>query len=66
MTVSGNTEYGLASYVYTNDLDRAVRVTDGLGFAIIGLNDINPTSALMPSGGLGGERHRPRGRTAWS
>ena len=51
--MANDTEYGLASYVYTNDLDRATRVTEALNFAIIGLNDINPTAASVPFGGMG-------------
>jgi succinate-semialdehyde dehydrogenase/glutarate-semialdehyde dehydrogenase len=51
--MANDTEYGLASYVYTSDLDRAVRVTEALDFAIVGLNDINPTSASVPFGGMG-------------
>ena len=51
--MANDTEYGLASYVYTSNLDRAVRVTEALDFAIIGLNDINPTSASVPFGGIG-------------
>ncbi len=47
------TEYGLASYVYTNDLGRATRVSEALRFGIVGINDINPTAAAAPFGGIG-------------
>jgi succinate-semialdehyde dehydrogenase/glutarate-semialdehyde dehydrogenase len=53
LEMANDTEYGLASYVYTNDLDRATRVTEALNFAIVGLNDINPTAASVPFGGMG-------------
>ena len=50
--MANDTNYGLASYIYTNDLSRAFRVSEALRFAIIGINDINPTSAAAPFGGM--------------
>lgn len=50
---ANDTEYGLASYVYTNDLGRAVRVSEALRFGIVGVNDIDPTGAAAPFGGVG-------------
>jgi succinate-semialdehyde dehydrogenase / glutarate-semialdehyde dehydrogenase len=50
---ANDTEYGLASYVYTTDLGRAVRVSEALRFGIVGVNDINPTAAAAPFGGVG-------------
>lgn len=50
---ANDTEYGLASYVYTKDLGRAVRVSEALRFGIVGVNDINPTAAAAPFGGIG-------------
>jgi succinate-semialdehyde dehydrogenase/glutarate-semialdehyde dehydrogenase len=49
---ANRTTYGLASYVYTNNLSRAVRIAEALRFGIIGINDINPTSAAAPFGGI--------------
>lgn len=46
--------YGPASYVYTNDLGRAVRATEALRFGIVGVNDPDPTGIATFSGG-GGE-----------
>ncbi|WP_233509744.1 NAD-dependent succinate-semialdehyde dehydrogenase [Actinomadura craniellae] len=50
---ANDTEYGLASYLYTTDLGRAARVSEALRFGIVGVNDINPTAAAAPFGGIG-------------
>jgi succinate-semialdehyde dehydrogenase/glutarate-semialdehyde dehydrogenase len=50
--MANDTIYGLAAYLYTKDLSRALRVSEALRFAIIGINDINPTSAAAPFGGM--------------
>ena len=50
--LANDTNYGLAAYVYTNDLSPALRLGEGLRFGIIGVNDVNPTSASVPFGGM--------------
>jgi succinate-semialdehyde dehydrogenase/glutarate-semialdehyde dehydrogenase len=50
--LANDTTYGLASYLYTNDLSRALRVSEQLQFGIVGINDVNPTSAAAPFGGI--------------
>ena len=61
--MANDTDYGLAAYLYTNDISRAIRVSEALRFAIVGVNDINPTSAAAPFGGMKesglGPRRRP-------
>lgn len=52
LTMANDTHYGLAAYVYTQNLSRAMRLFEGLHFGIIGINDINPTSAAAPFGGM--------------
>ncbi len=49
---ANDTAYGLAAYLYTDDISRAWRIAEGLRFGIIGINDINPTSAAAPFGGM--------------
>lgn len=52
LAMANDTTYGLAAYVYTNNMAKAMRTVEGLDFAIIGVNDINPTSAAAPFGGM--------------
>ncbi|BCP08109.1 MULTISPECIES: NAD-dependent succinate-semialdehyde dehydrogenase [Mycobacterium avium complex (MAC)] len=50
--LANSTSYGLAAYLYTRDITRAIRVAEALDFGMIGINDINPTSAAVPFGGI--------------
>jgi succinate-semialdehyde dehydrogenase / glutarate-semialdehyde dehydrogenase len=52
VAMANDTDYGLASYVYTRDLSRALRVAEALRFGMVGINDINPTAAAAPFGGM--------------
>ena len=52
LEMANDTHYGLAAYVYTTNLSRAMGMFEGLRFGIIGINDINPTAASAPFGGM--------------
>ncbi len=52
LEMANDTAYGLAAYVYTQNISRSMRMMEGLNFAIIGINDINPTAAAAPFGGM--------------
>lgn len=52
LAMANDTTYGLAAYIYTPDMARALRTFEGLEFGIVGINDINPTSAAAPFGGM--------------
>lgn len=46
------TEFGLAGYVFTENLDRALNVADQLQTGIVGINQGLPSNAAAPFGGV--------------
>jgi succinate-semialdehyde dehydrogenase / glutarate-semialdehyde dehydrogenase len=46
------TPFGLAAYLYTHDLARAVRVAEALEYGIVGVNDGVPSVPYAPFGGV--------------
>ncbi|WML30340.1 NAD-dependent succinate-semialdehyde dehydrogenase [Neobacillus sp. OS1-32] len=48
---ANNSRYGLAAYVYTENLSRSFRITEQLEYGIVGLNDALPSVAQAPFGG---------------
>ena len=52
LAMANDTNYGLAAYIYSQNLTQAMRLFEGLEFGIIGVNDINPASAAAPFGGM--------------
>ena len=52
IAAANNTQYGLAAYVLTNDLNTAIRCAEGLEYGIIGLNDPVPATPQAPFGGM--------------
>jgi succinate-semialdehyde dehydrogenase/glutarate-semialdehyde dehydrogenase len=49
---ANNTRYGLAAYVFTNDLSVAWKMAEGLEAGIIGINDPVPSTPQCPFGGM--------------
>ena len=49
---ANDTPFGLAAYLWTKDLSRAMRVSEKLEYGIIGLNDPIPSTAQAPFGGI--------------
>jgi len=52
VAMANDTDYGLAAYVYTNSIATGMRAFEALKFGLVGINDINPTSAYAPFGGM--------------
>ena len=44
--------YGLAAYVFTENISRGIRITEKLEYGIIGLNDGLPSTPQAPFGGF--------------
>lgn len=49
---ANNTPYGLAAFVFTNDLSIATRMAEGLEAGVIGINDPVPATPQCPFGGM--------------
>ncbi len=52
VALANSTPYGLAAYFYTRDLSRAWRVSEGLQFGMVGVNEVAITSENVPFGGV--------------
>jgi succinate-semialdehyde dehydrogenase/glutarate-semialdehyde dehydrogenase len=52
VSAANNTPYGLAAYVFTNDLTIATRMAEGLEAGIIAINDPVPATPQCPFGGM--------------
>jgi succinate-semialdehyde dehydrogenase/glutarate-semialdehyde dehydrogenase len=50
--MANSSEYGLASYVYTRDLARTVRMAEALDFGMVGVNTGLVSNAAAPFGGV--------------
>ncbi len=48
---ANDTEYGLAAYVFTNNLKTAIQASEGLEFGIVGINEWAPHGTELPFGG---------------
>ena len=52
IAAANNTQYGLAAYVFTNDLTVAWKMAEGIEAGIIGVNDPVPATPQCPFGGM--------------
>jgi succinate-semialdehyde dehydrogenase/glutarate-semialdehyde dehydrogenase len=52
VTAANGTEYGLVAYVYTTNLDRAVRVGESIRAGMVGLNQGIVSNPAAPFGGV--------------
>jgi len=51
LALANRTPYGLAAYVWTNDLRAAVKLSEGLEFGMVGINEWAPQATEAPFGG---------------
>ncbi|WP_051024172.1 MULTISPECIES: NAD-dependent succinate-semialdehyde dehydrogenase [Bacillus] len=49
---ANHTPYGLAAYVFTQNISTAVKIAEALEYGIVGLNDALPSVAQAPFGGM--------------
>ncbi|GAA0440292.1 NADP-dependent succinate-semialdehyde dehydrogenase [Lentibacillus halophilus] len=56
---ANDTDYGLAAYIFTTDLSRSHRVTEGLEYGMVGVND---TVLAQVEGAFGGVKESGFGR----
>ncbi|WP_163111056.1 aldehyde dehydrogenase family protein, partial [Acinetobacter baumannii] len=49
---SNDTPFGLASYLYTQNLARAFRVAEALEFGMVGFNSGSVSATMAPFGGI--------------
>lgn len=52
LRAANDTQYGLASYAYTNDLAQAFRVAEGLEYGMVALNEPILSTESAPFGGV--------------
>ena len=52
IALANDTEYGLAAYLYTNDIGRVWRVSEAIEYGMVGVNEVAITSELIPFGGV--------------
>jgi succinate-semialdehyde dehydrogenase/glutarate-semialdehyde dehydrogenase len=52
ITLANDTQHGLAAYVYSTNLSRALRVSERLDYGMVGINDTAISAAQAPFGGI--------------
>lgn len=52
MSMINHQKFGLASYFYTNDISRIIRISEKLEYGMVGVNDPQPFSVQAPFGGV--------------
>ncbi|MNV50766.1 Glutarate-semialdehyde dehydrogenase DavD [compost metagenome] len=52
IAMANDTEFGLASYLYTRDLGRISRVSEALEYGMVGVNEGLISTEVAPFGGI--------------
>jgi succinate-semialdehyde dehydrogenase / glutarate-semialdehyde dehydrogenase len=52
IALANDTEFGLAAYLYSNDLGRCIRVSEALEYGMVGINEGIVSTEVAPFGGM--------------
>ena len=52
ITMANDTEFGLASYIFTKNMSRVWRVSEAIEFGMVGVNEVGISSEIIPFGGI--------------
>jgi succinate-semialdehyde dehydrogenase/glutarate-semialdehyde dehydrogenase len=52
ISMANDTEFGLAAYVYTQNMGRIWRVSEGIEYGMVGVNETAISSEVIPFGGV--------------
>lgn len=52
IAMANNTEFGLASYLFSRDMSRIWRVAEALEYGMVGVNEVAISSEVIPFGGV--------------
>lgn len=52
VTMANDTEFGLASYLFTKDMSRVWRVSEAIDYGMVGINEVAISSEVIPFGGV--------------
>ncbi|MCZ6828013.1 MAG: NAD-dependent succinate-semialdehyde dehydrogenase [Gammaproteobacteria bacterium] len=52
IAMANDTEFGLVSYIYTRDIGRVWRVSEGVEYGMVGVNEVAIIGAEIPFGGV--------------
>ena len=52
ITMANNTEFGLAAYLYTENMGRIWRVSESIDYGMVGVNETAISSEVIPFGGV--------------
>jgi succinate-semialdehyde dehydrogenase/glutarate-semialdehyde dehydrogenase len=52
IAMANDTEFGLAAYLFTRDQGRSWRVSEGIEYGMVGVNEVLISSTFIPFGGI--------------